>query len=164
MQSGSGWWRRNVWTLAILLSAFAAAFAVRSIWSFPVVQQWGALYTYAGGSDSFYHSRVTSYIILTHTNLIKDPMLKFPFGAINPREPLFDWMNAILGIVFAPFFGGNALEAGAWFLDLQGPLWAALSVFPVYLIGKEVSSRRTGLFAAMIFPFLPASIDSSIFG
>ncbi|EQD57685.1 membrane protein, partial [mine drainage metagenome] len=29
---------------------------------------------------------------------------------------------------------------------------------------KEVSSARTGLIAAAIFPFLPASIDSSIFG
>jgi dolichyl-diphosphooligosaccharide--protein glycosyltransferase len=73
-------------------------------------------------------------------------------------------MNAILGIVFAPFFGGSAINAGAWFLELQGPLWAALSVFPVYLVGKEVSSKRTGLIAAVIFPFLPASIDSSIFG
>ncbi|MGA8274942.1 MAG: carboxypeptidase regulatory-like domain-containing protein [Thermoplasmata archaeon] len=164
MQSSSGWWRRNIWTLAILLGAFAAAFLVRTTWTWPVVQQYGALYTYAGGSDSFYHSRVTTYIILTHHNLIKDAMLKFPFGAINPREPLFDWMNAILGIVFAPFFGGNAVNAGAWFLELQGPLWAALSVFPVYLIGKEVFSKRTGLIAAVIFPFLPASIDSSIFG
>ncbi|MCI4342783.1 MAG: hypothetical protein L3J92_01515 [Thermoplasmata archaeon] len=164
MQSTSGWWRRNIWTVAILLGAFASAFLVRTVWTFPVVQQWGALYTYAGGSDSYYHSRVTTYIILTHANLIHDPMLKFPFGAINPREPLFDWMNAILGILFAPFFGGNAIEAGAWFLELQGPLWAALTVFPVYLVGKEVSSRRMGLIAAMIFPFLPASINSSIFG
>jgi dolichyl-diphosphooligosaccharide--protein glycosyltransferase len=91
-------------------------------------------------------------------------MLKFPVGAINPREPLFDWMNAILGLVFAPFFGGNAVVAGAWFLDLQGPLWAALEVFPVYLIGREVSSRRTGLIAALILPFLSASITSSTFG
>jgi len=164
MQLSLGWWRRNIWTVAILLGAFASAFLVRTIWTWPIVQQYGALYTYAGGSDSYYHSRVTTYIILTHTNLIHDPMLKFPFGAINPREPLFDWMNAILGIVFAPFFGGNAVNAGAWFLELQGPLWAALSVFPVYLIGKDVFSRRTGLIAAMIFPFLPASIDSSIFG
>jgi dolichyl-phosphooligosaccharide-protein glycotransferase len=164
MESSSGWWRRNIWTVSILLGAFATAFLVRTIWTWPVVAQYGALYTYAGGSDSYYHSRVTTYIILTHTNLIHDAMLKFPFGAINPREPLFDWMNAILGIVFAPFFGGNAVEAGAWFLELQGPLWAALSVFPVYLVGREISSKRTGLIAAIIFPFLPASIDSSIFG
>ncbi|MCI4364822.1 MAG: hypothetical protein L3K10_01980 [Thermoplasmata archaeon] len=164
MESSSGWWRRNVWTVAILLGAFAAAFIVRTVWTYPVIEQWGALYTYAGGSDSFYHSRVMQYIVLNHTNLVKDQMLKFPFGAINPREPLFDWMNAILGLVFAPFFGGNAVVAGAWFLDLQGPLWAAMSVFPVYLVGKEISSRRTGLIAAMIFPFIPASINSSIFG
>jgi asparagine N-glycosylation enzyme membrane subunit Stt3 len=164
MQSSSDWWRRNLWTVAILLGAFAAAFLVRTIWTYPVIAQWGPLYTYAGGSDSFYHSNVMRFIVENHRNLIHDSMLRFPFGSINPREPLFDWMNAILGIVFAPLFGGNAVVAGAWFLDLQGPLWAALSVFPVYLIGKEVSSRRTGLFAAMIFPFLPASIDSSIFG
>ncbi|HTS32845.1 MAG TPA: carboxypeptidase regulatory-like domain-containing protein [Thermoplasmata archaeon] len=164
MQLTSEWWRRNGWTVAILLSAFAAAFAIRTVWTYPIVQQWGALYTYAGGSDSYYHSRVMTFIIQTHTNLVHDPLLKFPLGENNPREPLFDWMNAVLGIVFAPLFGGNAVNAGAWFLDFQGPFWAALSVFPVYLIGKEVSSRRMGLMAAVIFPFIPASIDSSIFG
>jgi dolichyl-phosphooligosaccharide-protein glycotransferase len=162
--TSSGWWHRHGWTVAILLSAFGISFALRSIWAYPVVAQWGPLFTYAGGSDSYYHSHVMVYIIQNHTNLIVDPLLNFPVGALNPREPLFDWMNAILGIVFAPFFGGNAVTAGAWFLDLQAPLWSALGVFPVYLIGREVASRRTGLIAAMIFPFLSANIDSSIFG
>jgi dolichyl-phosphooligosaccharide-protein glycotransferase len=162
--TNTGWWRRHGWTVAILLTAFGISFAIRTIWAYPVISQYGALFTYGGGSDSYYHSRVMQYIIQTHTNLIHDPLLKFPVGAINPREPLFDWMNAILGIVFAPFFGGNATAAGAWFLDLQAPLWAALGVFPVYLIGREVLGKRAGLIAALIFPFLSANIDSSIFG
>ncbi len=162
--SDTGWWHRHGWTVAILLTAFGFSFAIRTIWAYPVVAQWGPLFTYAGGSDSYYHSRVMEYIIQNHRNLIHDPRLNFPFGAINPREPLFDWMNAILGLVFAPFFGGNAVVAGAWFLDLQGPLWAALGVIPVYLIGREVASRRAGLLAALIYPFLSANIDSSIFG
>jgi len=162
--SEPGWWRRHGWTVVILLSAFGISFAIRTIWAYPIIAQWGPLYTYGGGSDSYYHSRVMTYTILNHRNLIFDPQLSFPVGAINPREPLFDWMNAILGIVFAPFFGGNAVTAGAWFLDLQAPLWAALGVFPVYLIGREVSDRRMGLIAAMIFPFLSGNIDSSIFG
>ena len=37
-------------------------------------------------------------------------------------------------------------------------------MFPVYLIGREVSGRRMGLIAALIFPFLSANIDSSTFG
>ena len=165
MQSSqSGWWHRHGWTVAILLSAFGAAFAIRTIWTYPVIEQFGPLFSYGGGSDSYYHSRVTTYIILNHRNLVFDPLLHYPFGGYNPREPLFDWMNAILGIVFAPVFGGNAVVAGAWFLDFQGPLWAALGVFPVYLIGREVSGRRMGLIAAIIFPFLSANIDSSIFG
>lgn len=160
----SGWWRRHGWTVAILLSAFGMAFAVRTIWTLPIIQQFGPLFTYAGGSDSYYHSRVTTFIILNHRNLVFDPLLHYPVGGYNPREPLFDWMNAVLGIVFAPLFGGNAVTAGAWFLDFQAPFWAALGVFPVYLIGREVSGRRTGLIAALIFPFLSANIDSSIFG
>jgi dolichyl-diphosphooligosaccharide--protein glycosyltransferase len=158
------WWRRHGWTIGLLLVAFGIAFGLRTIWQYPVIQQYGALYTYAGGSDSYYHSRVMTYIIQTHRNLVFDPMLKFPVGAINPREPLFDWMNAVLGIVFAPFFGGNAVNAGAWFLDLESPLWAALAVFPIYLIGREASGRRTGLIAALVYPFFSASIDSSTFG
>ncbi len=158
------WWRRHGWTIALLLLAFGIAFAIRTIWSYPIIDQFGALYTYAGGSDSYYHSRVMTYIIQTHRNLVYDPMLKFPVGSINPREPLFDWSNAILGIVFAPFFGGNSVTAGAWFLDLQAPLWAALQVFPIYLIGREVSSKRNGLIAALVYPFFSASINTSTFG
>jgi len=162
--SHTGWWHRHGWTVALLLTAFSFSFAIRTIWAYPIIAQWGPLFSYAGGSDSYYHSRVMTFIIQNHHNLIRDPMLRFPVGAINPREPLFDWMNAILGTLFAPFFGGNAVVAGSWFLDLQAPLWAALGVFPVYLIGREVGSRRTGLIAALIFPFLSANIDSSIFG
>jgi len=162
--TSSGWWHRHGWTVAILLAAFGLSMAIRTIWAYPVVAQWGPLYTYAGGSDSYYHSRVMQYIIQNHRNLITDPLLNFPVGALNPREPLFDWMNAILGLLFAPFFGGNATVAGAWFLDLDAPFWAALGVFPVYLIGREVANRRMGLIAALIYPFLSANIDSSIWG
>jgi dolichyl-phosphooligosaccharide-protein glycotransferase len=160
----SGWWQRHGWTVAILLVAFGTAFALRTVWTYPLIAKFGPLFTYGGGSDSYYHSRVTTYIILTHTNLIHDPLLRFPLGSTNPREPLFDWSNAVLGLAFAPFFGGNAVVAGAWFLDLAGPFWAALEVFPIYLIGREISGKRMGLMAALIFPFLSASIDSSVFG
>jgi asparagine N-glycosylation enzyme membrane subunit Stt3 len=162
--ASTGWWHRHGWTVAILLTAFGIAFFLRTAWTYPIVARFGPLYTYAGGSDSFYHSRVMTYIIQTGHNLVYDPMLKYPVGSTNPREPLFDWMNAILGIVFSPFFGGNSVVAGSWFLDLQPALWAALEVFPIFLIGREVAGKRTGLIAAMVYPFLAASINSSTFG
>jgi asparagine N-glycosylation enzyme membrane subunit Stt3 len=163
----TSWWRRHGWTVIILLGAFSISFLVRTLYVIPLLQQYGPMNLFAGGSDSFYHYRVTDYIILNHQNLGLDLSLHYPFGAVNPREPLFDWMNAILGILFAPVFGGGvngAQMAGAWFLDFQAPFWAALGVFPVYLIGKEVSSRRMGLVAALLYPIVVASIDSSTFG
>ncbi len=159
-----GWWRRHAWTIALLLSAFGIALLIRTVFMAPLILQFGPLYLYGGGSDSFYHSRVMESIIGNHANLVKDSLLRYPTGAVNPREPLFDWMNGIAGILFAPFFGGNAVVAGAWFLDLQGPLWAALGVLPIYLIGKEVASKRAGIVAAFLYPLMVANIDSSTFG
>ncbi|MCI4325196.1 MAG: carboxypeptidase regulatory-like domain-containing protein [Thermoplasmata archaeon] len=171
VQAETSWWRRHSWTIAVLLAAFGISFLIRTLYVLPLLTQWGTPYLFAGGSDSFYHWRVTSYILLNHRNLVVDPLLKYPIGAVNPREPLFDWMNAILGIVFAPLFASGATAAcsssclsAQFFLELQAPLWAALGVFPVYLIGKEVSSRRMGLIAALLYGLVVASIDSSTFG
>jgi asparagine N-glycosylation enzyme membrane subunit Stt3 len=160
----TGWWKNHGTTVAILAVAFLATFLIRTLWNIPLFQQFGTSYFFAGGSDSFYHWRVSDYIILNHRNLIFDSSLKYPIGAINPREPLFDWMNAVFGIVFAPLFGGSQAAAGMFSLELAAPLWAALTVLPLYLVGKEVSSRRMGLIAVLIWPFLTANIDSSTFG
>jgi dolichyl-phosphooligosaccharide-protein glycotransferase len=164
-----GWWKEHGWTVTILFVAFGITLLIRSLWAYPIFEQNGWLYIYAGGSDSYYHSRVMSYIIQNHTNLVFDPGLRYPLGDDNPREPLFDWMNAVLGILFAGFFAPSmgqpsAVVAGSFFLDWQAPFWAALTVFPVYLIGKEVSSRRMGLVAAMFYPFVVASIESTSLG
>ncbi len=160
----SGGWSPYRWTVVLLLTAFALTLIIRVIFSVSVFEEFGWLYIYGGGSDSFYHWRVTEYILVNHTNLILDPLLKYPHGAINPREPLFDWMNAILGIVFAPIFGGNATTAAAFFLNIDSPLWSGFTVFLIYLIGKEVSSRRMGLIAALTWPFLVGSIQSGALG
>ncbi|MFI5414964.1 MAG: STT3 domain-containing protein, partial [Candidatus Lutacidiplasmatales archaeon] len=171
VQADTSWWRRHGWTVAILLAAFGITFLIRTLYVLPLLSQWGAPYLFAGGSDSFYHWHVTSYIIQNHRNLVVDPNLRYTIGAVNPREPLFDWMNAVFGILFAPLFAHAATAAcsstcmaASFFLELQAPLWAALGVFPVYLIGKEVSSRRMGLVAAILYGLVVASIDSSTFG
>ncbi len=161
VEEGPGWWRRHALTIALLLTAFGLTFLIRSVYMAAIPIQFNWLYIYGGGSDSFYHSRVTTYIILNHANLVRDYALNYPLGAVNPREPLFDWMNAIFGILFAPFFQGNAVVAGAFFLSFGGPFWAALSVFPIYLIGREANSPKMGLVAALLYPFMVASIDSS---
>ncbi len=159
-----GWWRKHALTITLLLSAVAIAIFVRTAWMYPLIQQFGAPNLFGGGSDSFYHFRVSYYIVLNHRNLIFDPLLNYPNGAINPREPLFDWMNAILGILFAGFFGGNTQASTSWFLEAAGPIWAALGIFPVYLIGKEITNKRVGILSGFLYAVSVGNIDSSTFG
>ncbi|HXQ94118.1 MAG TPA: hypothetical protein VN864_02970, partial [Thermoplasmata archaeon] len=71
----TSWWRRHGWTIAILLGAFSISFLVRTLYVIPLLQQWGPQYLFAGGSDSFYHYRAANYILLNHTNLVRDPLL-----------------------------------------------------------------------------------------
>ncbi|MGI0130845.1 MAG: hypothetical protein ACREEC_11980, partial [Thermoplasmata archaeon] len=125
MESKSdGWWSRHGWTVLVLAAAFSITFLIRTLWNLPLFEQYGTTYYFAGGSDSFYHWRVSDFVILNHANLVRDPLLKYPIGAINPREPLFDWMNAVFGIVLAPLFGGSSMSAGMFSLELAPPLWA----------------------------------------
>ncbi len=158
----AGWWQRHATAAFILAIAAVTTFLIRTIYAYQLISQCNISYCFAGGSDSFYHARVMTWIIQQHTNLIKDPLLNYPLGLNNPREPLFDWMNAILGILFAPLFGGNAVTAGMWFLEMQPPFWAAMGVFPLYFLGKEVSSKRTGLIAAVLYPLFVGSIESTV--
>ncbi|MDE1820126.1 MAG: carboxypeptidase regulatory-like domain-containing protein [Euryarchaeota archaeon] len=156
------WWKKHGLAVTLLLVAASISFLIRVLYAYQLINTCNISYCYAGGSDSFYHSRVMEWIIGTHSNLVHDPLLNYPVGAQNPREPLFDWMNAILGILLAPFFGGDAVRAGMWVLEMQPAVWAALGVFPVYLIGKEVSSKRVGLLAALLYPFVVGNIQSTV--
>ncbi len=157
-----GWWRRHGLAAFLLIVAAVTTFVIRVMYSYSLINQCNIAYCFAGGSDSFYHARVMTWIIQNHTNLVQDPLLNYPLGLHNPREPLFDWMNALLGIIFAPLFAGNAVTAAMWFLEMQPPFWAALGAFPVYMVGKEVSSKRMGLLAALLYPLIVGNIQSTV--
>lgn len=160
--SSESWWKKHGMAVFILSLAMAISVVIRVLYAYQLIGTCDISYCFAGGSDSFYHSRVMTWIITQHTNLVHDSLLNYPVGAVNPREPLFDWMNAILGLLFAPFFGGNATTAGMWVLEMEDPIWAALGVIPVYLLGKEVSSKRMGLLAAILYPLVVGNIQSTV--
>lgn len=162
IDGSGGWWRRHGLVVFLLALAASISLILRVLYSYQLISACDVYYCFAGGSDSFYHARVMQYIITYHANLIHDPALNYPLGYTNPREPLFDWMNAILGILLAPFFGGNAVKAGMWVLEMQPAIWAALGVFPVYLLGKEVSGRRMGVLAALLFPLIVGNMESTV--
>ena len=117
-------------------------------------------YAVSGGSDSYYHERIISYILSHHQQLLKDPMLNYPLGAINPRPPLFHWAIVMLGYVFSPFIG--EYHGAILSLIIFPAIWGSLSVLVVYLLAKEAFNKRIGLLAALFMAIMPGAITRSI--
>ncbi len=156
------WFDRHGWVSLILLATFLIGLFIRIYFAYPYILQFGPINLYSGGSDSYYHWRVTEHVLLYHHDLVMDKMLNYPIGLINPRAPIFDWMNAIFGIILSPLFGGNSLKAAAFSLSIMPTIWGSLIVFPIYLVGKEIGGKKVGILSALMITFMAADVTRSM--
>ena len=156
------WFNDNRYTILILTGIFALAFLLRfylyyelafDIWPPRVV-----------GNDPSYHKRVIDFIQADFTHLRIDGLLNYPLSGGNPRPPVFDWSIAIGGILLAPFFGFN-VENSTWFVfEIAPTLWGAMTIFPLYMLGKEAFGRKAGIMAAFFLAITAAHIERSTLG
>ena len=146
--------------ISLLLIFFLAVF-LRTYFGLGEATAYGVPYLVSGGSDSYYHERAIWTAAYEHHSLIHDPMLKYPIGSHNPRPPAYDWSIVVMGYLLAPFLGGNLDSALSYSLIFSSVIWGALTVFPVYLIGKKVFNRRVGLISAFLVATMPAHMQRS---
>ncbi|MCK5560637.1 MAG: glycosyltransferase family 39 protein, partial [Thermoplasmata archaeon] len=73
--------------------------------------------------------------------------------------PVYDWSSAIAGMALAPFFGGNVADATWTFFIISPAFWGALTIFPVYFLGKEIFSKKAGLMAALLMGIMASHIE-----
>ncbi|UCF08383.1 MAG: carboxypeptidase regulatory-like domain-containing protein, partial [Thermoplasmata archaeon] len=155
------WLKQNWLPLTLLLLIFLFGLLLRSYYYYPPATENGYILS---GNDPYYHKRVVDYVQDEHEHLIFDPLLSYPDGALNPRPPLFDWSVAIFGLLLAPFFGGD-VSASTWHVMLFSPsFWGALTVFPVYLIGKEMFNKKAGVICAFLVATMPSHVERSPLG
>ena len=87
-----------------------------------------------------------------------NPMTNYPNGSYIHFGPLFDQMMAITSLVLG--MGNPSPELvntiGAYFPAVLG----ALTVIPVYYIGKYLGGRKTGILAAIMIAFAPGQFLS----
>ncbi len=153
---------RDTWMVVIsLLLIFFLAIFLRTYFGLGEATQYGAPYLVSGGSDSYYHERAIYTAAYEHHALMHDPMLNYPLGAKNPRPAGYDWSVMVMGYILAPFLGGDLLSALSYSLIFSSVIWGALTVFPVYLIGKKVFNRRVGLISAFFIAIMPAHMQRS---
>ncbi len=156
------WFKGNRSTILILLGIFLLAFALRSYLYYDVsFDTWPPQIV---GNDPSYHQRVINYVQEEKQHLRIDDLLNYPLSGGNPRPPLFDWSIVLFGYLLAPLFGMN-VENSTWYAFQFAPvMWGALSVIPVYLLGKHTFGRRAGLMAAFFLALTASHIERSTLG
>ncbi len=155
----NSWWGDNWHTVAIIVGLLFVALFLRSYFGYSMSVDNG--FIVSGGSDSYYHERVIAHVMDTGTHLVQDPMLNYPMGMRNARPPLYDWSVAVSGQLLSGL-GMDEAAAMGYSLVLSTAIWGALTLIPVYLIGRAAFGNRAGLVAALLFAIMPGHIQRSV--
>ncbi|MDG6221607.1 MAG: STT3 domain-containing protein, partial [Candidatus Thermoplasmatota archaeon] len=158
-------WVKANWVTIALVLIFLLALFVRSAFAVgPAVSNSPVEgdFVVSGGSDSYYHKRIVDYIAQEGRHFMEDPLLNFPQGAPNPRPGLWHWTVVTSGYAFSPFFGGD-INVAVWSSFLfSTAFWGALTVIPLYFIGKCMFGKKTGLAAAFLLALSPAHMQLTV--
>jgi len=114
--------------------------------------------------DGYYHMRLVDNIVANFPHYISfDPFTRYPSGCLVVWPPFFDWFLA--GIIWVIGLGSPSQHTinviGAYFPAILG----ALTVIPVYFIGKELFNRWVGIISAGLIALMPGEfLSRSILG
>ncbi|MBW2244989.1 MAG: glycosyltransferase family 39 protein [Deltaproteobacteria bacterium] len=146
------------WIIAGLLLAFALSLGIRSLQlklAFPDEET-----VRFAPHDASYHARRALYSFVNFPAVLTfDSYIAYPDGAPVPIPPLYDWLLA--GV--ARIFGQTTLtfeRVAAW----ASPLLSALTLLPIFAVGRRLGGSGVGLGAAFLFAILPASSNRSGIG
>ena len=163
--------RKRTWVLAVtLLALFVAALFLRAYWNLDAAHPAEGQFVLSGGSDPYYHKRAVDAIQDNNfQTLFDDPLLNYPYGAVNPNPPIYEWSVAVAGDLMTPFFSpeGNldARQVATWWaMEWSPAIFGALTVFPIYFLGAALFDRRAGVVAALLWTISTSAIDATGLG
>jgi asparagine N-glycosylation enzyme membrane subunit Stt3 len=145
--------RRGAGSDALAVVALcAAALALRAVFLGEVFGSDGTVVL--TDPDALYHARRALYSFANFPSvLFFDPYLNHPDGSPVPWPPLYDWTLAAA----ARALGGSP-RAFDLTLAWAAPVLGALTVVPVYAIGRALAGRGTAAAAAALFAALPVGV------
>ncbi|MFA5374692.1 MAG: oligosaccharyl transferase, archaeosortase A system-associated [Dehalococcoidia bacterium] len=114
----------------------------------------GGSYVLFAENDGWYNARLIENLVhhFPFRNSF-DPYTLYPYGQEIPFAPFFDWSIAL--IIWVAGLGHPSADLiekmSAYFPAVLG----ALTIIPVYFIGKELFNRNAGLLAAGLLAILP---------
>jgi len=112
---------------------------------------------YFSGNDAWYHLRSTNYVVRNFPFTMPfDPWTGFPEGVIAGQfGTLYDQIAAVVALLIG--FGSPSPMLIGKILLVVPAVFGALTVVPVYLLGKRYGNRISGLFGVLIIALLPGT-------
>jgi len=104
--------------------------------------------------DPWYHMRLLGFLLQNYPHgLFFEPWTHYPYGTYNHYGPLFEQLMAIPALILGLGHPSSELvnTIGAYFPAVLG----ALTVIPVYYIGKYLGGRKSGIIAAILIALAP---------
>ncbi len=147
-ESGKGWLQNHCALVVCLIAVLAIL--LRTVFAYGVSADSG--FALSGGSAAQYHLHVVESILNGSYVLGSDMALNYPVGGLNVNPPLYDFIAAGLGSV----------TSASTALAVLAPIFGALTVIPVFLIGKELRDYKVGLLAAFIYGFMALPISATV--
>ena len=145
---------------AILVLLFGLSLYIRAM---PYDSVFTSSFVRFGGNDPWYNMRLVENTLHNFPHRINfDALTYYPHGLNPPFAPLFDYLLAVVIWIIGlgnpcATLGHQGIEMiGAWYPAVLG----ALTVIPVYFIGKEIWNRNTGLLSAALIAVLPGQFLS----
>ncbi len=146
-----------------IASFFAVALYLRIAFSHDVV--FGGEWVKFTGVDAYWHIRIVDNLAHNFPHLSNlDPYMRYPVGGVTSYQfPFFDYLLA--GIIWMIGLGSPTQHTVDTIAPYFPPVMAALTIIPVYFIGKTLFSRWAGVFAAGLVAILPGEfLGRSILG
>jgi len=147
-----------LFTLAAILAAMAVALFLRVGLPYPTVfdGRWIKL----TGIDAYYYMRLVDNLLANFPQLTAfDPFILSGMGDVTGRVPSF-FVYMLAGMVRL-LGGASATQAAADSIAVYVPaIMGALTVIPVFFIGRAVSNRWGGLVAALLAATMPGELLS----
>jgi len=119
---------------------------------------------FSGGSvwftdDAWYHMRLVENMLQHFPHRIYfDPYTYYPHGTVVPWPPFYDWL--IAGAAWIIGLGHPSQHLVETVGAFTPAVLGALTVIPVYFIGKELFNRWAGVISAAILVVLPSEFLS----
>jgi len=148
------------WKIIFVLSSIIFIAAVlRVFFAYDAAVAGG--YALSGGSDASYHLRIIEYIMENGSLLVFDTSMNAPWGAMNVNPPLMDALVAMIAKVVT-LFGVSQSTAAIGTLVWITAIFGALTCIPVYLIGREMFSKKAGIISALLYAVCAVVISQTV--